>query len=251
VQGAASFQWGLPGDVPQTGDFDGDRKSDFAIWRPSEGQWYILQSSTSYTQAVSYQWGLDGDIPMSNDFDGDGRSDLAIWRPANGTWYLRFSTSGYSYASAKAYQWGLPSDLPVGPRTPTSGLNLTLMQGENLSGPYSGTVTGPNGFTCTLGLLSRSVSCPPQRFDEGTSVQLQVTLINALEGAQPMQWASGCDTRTSSTCTVVIHGQKNVTIAVGCEICYGLFGGEPSLQAPTAARAPRRHHEGHDVHKDH
>jgi hypothetical protein len=251
VQAAAAVQWGLPGDVPQTGDFDGDRKSDFAVWRPAEGRWYILRSSTSYTDAVSYQWGLDGDIPMPNDFDGDGRSDLAVWRPSNGTWYLLFSTSGYSYAGAKAYQWGLSGDLPVGPRTPTSGLNLTLTQGENLTGPYSGTVTGPNGFTCTIGSLSQSVSCPPQRFDEGTIVQLQVTLINPFAGSRPVQRASGCDTLANGTCTVTIHGQKNVTIAVGCEIgCSALVGAEPSLQAPLASRAPRGNHEGHDVHKD-
>ena len=251
VQGSATFQWGLPGDIPQTGDFDGDRRSDFAVWRPSEGRWYILKSSTSYTEAVSYQWGLDGDTPMPNDYDGDGRADLAVWRPSNGTWYLLSSISGYSYADARAFQWGLPGDLPIGPRTRTSGLNLTLRQGENLTGPYSGTVTGPNGFTCTIGYSAQSVSCPPQRFEEGATVQLQVTLINPFAGSQPIHWTSGCDGRTSSTCTVVIHGEKNVTIAVGCEIgCSGLIGGEPSRPATLAAHAPRRMHTFHDLRKD-
>jgi hypothetical protein len=251
VPGAASFQWGLPGDVPQTGDFDGDRKSDFAVWRPAEGRWYILRSSTSYTDAVSYQWGLDGDIPMPNDFDGDGRTDLAVWRPSNGTWYLLSSISGYSYAGARSYQWGLPGDLPIGPRTRTSGLNLTLTQGEHLTGPYSGTVTGPNGFSCTIGYLTEFVSCLRQPFQEGTIIQLHVTLINPLSGARPIKDAFGCDTVANGTCTVVIHGEKNVTIAVGCEIgCSALVGAEPSLQAPLASRAPRRDHDGHEVHKD-
>ena len=58
VQGLLnSFQWGLPGDVPVVADFDGDRKAELTVFRPSNGIWYISYSSTGYTAANSFQWG--------------------------------------------------------------------------------------------------------------------------------------------------------------------------------------------------
>jgi uncharacterized repeat protein (TIGR03803 family) len=57
-----------------TGDFDGDGKSDVMVYRPSNGAWYRLQSSTNYTGFVYYIWGQRGDIPVPGDFDGDGKA---------------------------------------------------------------------------------------------------------------------------------------------------------------------------------
>jgi hypothetical protein len=52
----------MQGDVPITGDFDADGKSDFGVWRPSTGMWYVLPylSMLPFTR----QWGIAGDRPM-------------------------------------------------------------------------------------------------------------------------------------------------------------------------------------------
>jgi hypothetical protein len=109
----ATYQWGLPGDVPLPGDFDGDGKIDLTVWRPSEGMWFIRTSSSDYAAFAMYQWGLPGDVPLPADFDGDGKSDLTVWRPSEGTWYIGMSSTGYSDAACAAYQWGLPGDVPL------------------------------------------------------------------------------------------------------------------------------------------
>jgi hypothetical protein len=66
-------------------DYDGDGKTDIALWRPREGNWYIMLSRGG-SQVM--QWGQAGDMPVPKDYDGDGITDLAIWRPSEGKWYI-------------------------------------------------------------------------------------------------------------------------------------------------------------------
>jgi uncharacterized repeat protein (TIGR03803 family) len=63
IFGFSYYQWGLPGDVPISADFDGDGMTDLAVFRPSTGEWFIRYSSQNYDigSFVVYQWGLPGD----------------------------------------------------------------------------------------------------------------------------------------------------------------------------------------------
>ncbi len=105
VRGMASVQWGAQGDKPVAGDYDGDHQTDYAVWRPSSGTWYVRGAATAL---ATVQWGVQGDVPVPADYDGDGKTDFAVWRPSTGTWFVRSQSTTYA-----VIQWGKADDVPV------------------------------------------------------------------------------------------------------------------------------------------
>jgi Stage II sporulation protein/FG-GAP-like repeat len=102
LRGRASIDYGATGDVPVPGDYDGDGKTDIAVWRPSTGVWYVRSAAGATVQRVV--WGRKGDIPVPADYTGDGKTDLAVYRP---------STHQFLVRGQSAVHYGVAGDIPV------------------------------------------------------------------------------------------------------------------------------------------
>lgn len=90
---------------PANADFDGDGTSDISVFRPSDGTWHFVESSTGQYRVE--QFGMNGDKAVPGDYDGDSKTDLAVFRPSEGVWYIRNSSD----SSVDAIRWGLSTDV--------------------------------------------------------------------------------------------------------------------------------------------
>lgn len=106
-------QFGNNADVPVSGDWDGDGKSDLAVYRAgaqtAPSYFFYRPSSASGTDFRAIQWGAAGDKQARADYDGDGKLDAAVFRPSTSRWYVLKSSDN----QVIDIQFGISEDIPV------------------------------------------------------------------------------------------------------------------------------------------
>lgn len=113
-----SFFFGVPGDKPFVGDFDGDGDDGLGLHRESNGLVYftdqVLHSQLvagAATTDTLFVYGIPGDRLVAGDWDDNGTDTVAVFRPMESNLYLRNANNlGYG---EPPINFGLTPFLPV------------------------------------------------------------------------------------------------------------------------------------------
>jgi len=114
-----AYNFGLTGDLPVSGDWNLDGRTDIGVFRPSTHTFYLdADGNGTWNGALldrAYNFGLTGDLPVSGDWNLDGRTDIGVFRPSTHIFYLDADGNGAWNGPVidRAYNFGLTEDLPV------------------------------------------------------------------------------------------------------------------------------------------
>jgi predicted outer membrane repeat protein len=86
-----ALNYGLAGDYPVTGDWDGNGTVTIGVYR--SGRFLLRNSNTVGFAEINFLFGQAGDQPIAGDWNGDGVDTIGVYRPSTGAFYLRNSNS--------------------------------------------------------------------------------------------------------------------------------------------------------------
>lgn len=94
----ATYSFGIVGDEPLIGNWDGVIGDEIGIYRPSARRFYLDFSGNGVWDGSSTDltsvFGISGDEPISGDWNSDGLDEIGIYRPSASRFYLDLNGDG-------------------------------------------------------------------------------------------------------------------------------------------------------------
>ena len=113
--GGSTYTFGIPGDIPVTGDWNGSGTTKIGVVRGNT--WFLdMNGNGSWDEGIdaSYSFGIPGDTPVTGDWTGTGITRIGVVRGGS-IWYLDINGNGAwdDGADAVVSGFGILGDLPV------------------------------------------------------------------------------------------------------------------------------------------
>ena len=109
--------FGMTGDRPAAGHWDGGAQSSIGVLRSGTGEWFIdYNANHQWDGCVAdgcYRFGAPGDWPVAGDWNGTGFAKIGVFR--HGAWYLDANGNGAwdGCGTDLCFAFGQSGDLPV------------------------------------------------------------------------------------------------------------------------------------------
>jgi len=165
-----SVPFGMSGDKPIIGDWDGDNDDDVGVFRPlnpnpNTNSFYLDLGLTGGQHELGpYPIGDAGDEPIAGDWDGDGDDNIGVYRPSTSLFYP-------------------DSSIPPNPDFTISATPSSQSVTAGDSTTYTASLTPLNEFSSSVGLscsgLPSSATCsfsPASVVPAGSSVMTVQTV---------------------------------------------------------------------------
>jgi subtilisin len=112
-------EYGLRGDLPVAGDWNGNGTESIGVFRPSTGMWYLDNGNGTWngcgTDMCIGPFGAPGDLPVAGDWTNTGTAKVGVYRPSTGMWYLDDGNGTWNGCGTDICigPFGASGDLPV------------------------------------------------------------------------------------------------------------------------------------------